>query len=169
MEHLLTPEKGLIVWTIVTFLGLVAILSKAAWKPLLKTLEEREAKIREDLEAAARAKAQMEQLKSDFDRERLEAEAKTQIMLKQVQNDAIKAREEIVKAAHGEARDILEKTKRQLAEEKERLSKELRQEVSDISIAAAERILRKNLDAKSNERLVEEFLNELPQKKDGGR
>lgn len=162
MENLLTPNPGLIIWTWVTFLILVFVLGKTAWKPLLKVLEERENKIKDDLAAAAKAKDEMERMKAQFDSERLEAEAKTQSLLNQARDEAGKVRDEIVKTAQAEAKNLLEKTKKQLEEEKERLSKELRNEVAGISLAAAEKILKKNLDQKSNEKLVEEFLENLP-------
>lgn len=161
MEQLFTPHIGLMIWTILTFLILVFILGRWGWKPLIEAIEEREAKIKADLEATKSARESAEKMRAELEEKMAELSQKTREMLSQAKSDGEKAREELLKKSAEEAKQILEKTKRQLDEERDRLVRELRAEVAGLSIQAAERILRQVVDRKSQERLVQDFLKDL--------
>jgi F-type H+-transporting ATPase subunit b len=88
MEKLLNPDTGLMIWTIVTFLALVFILKKAAWGPLLHAIEEREARIRADLEGAEKARAASEKIKTQLDDEMAGLQGKCREILASAQKDA---------------------------------------------------------------------------------
>ncbi len=161
MEYLLTPDKGLIIWTIVTFACLVLLLSKVAWKPLLKALADREEGIRKAIADATGARQSAETLRGQYEQNLAQAQAKIQDMLKQAETDALKVREKLMKQAEEEAHRLSEQSRRQLAEDKEKLSRELRQEVASLSVKAAEKLLRHAMNAKEQEALVQEFLKDL--------
>src|SRR4051794_20876524 len=130
MESLLTPDKGLMIWTIVTFGALLLLLSKVAWKPLLKGLKDREDGIRNAIEEANRARQSAEQLKAQYEQELARGQERAETLLKQAQADSQKIRDQMLKDAEAESRRLTEQTKRQLDEEKAKLSRELRQEVA---------------------------------------
>jgi F-type H+-transporting ATPase subunit b len=161
MENLLNPDKGLIIWTIVSFAVLVLLLSKVAWKPLLQALNDREAGIRKAIDDAASAKASAEQTKVQYEQELAKAQDKAANMVQQAQAEAQKLREQMLKDTETESRRLIEQTKRQLEEEKAKLSRELKQEVAGLSIKVAEKLLRHAVNAKEQEGLVAGFMKDL--------
>jgi len=161
METLLTPDKGLIIWTIVTFACLVLLLGKVAWNPLLTALKEREDGIRKAIEDAASARQSAEQLKAQYEQELAKAQDKAAGLLSQAQVEAQKLREKMLKDAEADARRLTEQTQRQLEEEKAKISRDLRQEVAGFSIKVAERLLRHSVNAKEQDNLIQGFMNDL--------
>jgi F-type H+-transporting ATPase subunit b len=161
MENLLNPDKGLIIWTIVTFFVLVLILSKVAWKPLLAALQEREDGIRKAIDDAAASRQSAEHMKTQLEQELAKAQDKAAQMLSQAQGEAQKLREQMLKDTEAEARRLTEQTKRQLEEEKTKLSRELKADVAGLSVRVAEKLLRHSMNAKEQENLVAGFMKDL--------
>jgi len=161
METLLTPDKGLIIWTIVTFVCLVLVLSKVAWKPLLQALKDREDSIRRAIDEANSARQTADQLKAQYERELAQGQEKAQAILTQTQAEAQKVREQILKDAEAEAHRISEQTRRQLEEEKAKLSRDLRQQVAGLSIKTAELLLKHTMNAKEQDALIQGFMKDL--------
>lgn len=161
MENLLTPDKGLMIWTIVTFIALVLVLGKFAWKPLLQALKEREDGIRRAINEAQGARQTADHLKAQYEQELAQGQEKVNALLKQAQGEAQKLREQMLKDAEADARRLSEQTKRQLEEEKAKLSRELRQEVAGLSVMAAEKLLRHSINAKEQDALLAEFFKDL--------
>lgn len=161
MENLLNPDKGLIIWTIVTFACLVLLLSKIAWKPLIQALKDREDGIRKAIDDATGARQTAEQLKAQLEQQLAEGQSKAQDMLKQAEAEAQKVRERLIKQAEEEAHRLSEQTRRQLAEDKEKLSRELREEVASLSVKAAEKLLRHSMNAKEQDVLIQDFFKDL--------
>src|SRR4051794_995229 len=114
MERLLQPDLGLMVWTVVTFLGLVLVLKKFAWKPLLQSLDAREANIKRAIEEAQAAKASSEQLKARYELELAQGQEKAQALLAQTAADAQKLREKMLREAEDDARRLREQNQRQM-------------------------------------------------------
>ena len=161
METLLKPDLGLMIWTVVTFLIMVAILKKVAWGPLLKVLEEREEKIRREVEAAEKNRAEMERLKADYERQMAEVETRAKALLAEAEKKGLENREAILKDAEAQARKIQEKTLQELQAEKEKISRELRSELGELSVEIAEKIVRKTIDKKVQEDALQDFLKSL--------
>ena len=161
MENLLKPDVGLMFWTVVTFLIMVLILKRLAWGPILKVLDEREGKIKNDLEATRRAKDDMERLKVEYEQKLLQIEARARDLLAQAEQKGIVARENIIKEAEAEAVKLAEKTRQQLELEKERLIRELRKDVGELSIAAAEKLLHQSVDKKVQDQFIQDLMNNL--------
>lgn len=164
MENLLKPDVGLMFWTVVTFLVMVLILKKIAWGPLLKILDEREEKIKKEIEAAQKNREEMERLKTDYDRQLAEIEERARTLLGEAEQKGRLSRESILKEAESEARKLMEKTRQQLEAEKERLVQELRNEVGAISVAMAEKLMRQSVDKKIQEKFVQDFLKDIESK-----
>jgi F-type H+-transporting ATPase subunit b len=161
MENLLTPDKGLIIWTIVSFVVLVFVLSKVAWKPLIAALKEREDGIRKAISDASSAKTSAEQLKAQYEQNLAQAQDKAADLISQARAEGQKLRDQMLKETETEARRLTEQTKRQLEEEKEKLSRELRQEVAALSVRVAEKLLRHSVNAKEQDSLVQGFMKDL--------
>lgn len=161
MDRLLAPDFGLMFWTAVTFLLLAGILAKFAWGPLVSAIEEREKRIQDDRAAAEKARDDAERIKAEFEKQVRELSDKTQQMLIQAQQDGKKAREDILKAAQEQAKAVSERTRAQLDAERDRLIRELRVQVADLTAAAAERLLKKTIDREVQDRVMKEFFADL--------
>jgi F-type H+-transporting ATPase subunit b len=142
---LITPQIGLIFWMVVTFVTVLFILKKFAWKPILSALSEREKNIQEALDTAKKAKEEMAALKSDNERLIQEARAERDQMLREARDtkDAIIA--ESKSKAQAEANKIMAAARDTINTEKNAAINELKNQVASMSIEIAEKILRHEL------------------------
>ncbi len=161
MDALLNPNTGLVIWTIVTFLLLVLILTKAAWKPILDGLNNRESKIKGDLDRAEKAQKESEALRLKFESQLADAQKTIQDMMAQAKADGEKTRAQLLSAAREESEKIVEKGRRDLAGETDRLKDELRGEVSGLAIQMAEKVLSRSIDPKVQEQVLKDSLQEI--------
>lgn len=165
MDKLLQPDTGLVIWTIITFLLLVFILKKFAWGPLLHAIEEREARMKADLEGARAARAEAERIRAQIEAEMSGLQSKSRELLLKAQQDAEALGARLKAGAEEDAGRIRQKTMSDLEAEKQRLVRELRQEVASLSILAAERLLRKSVDDGVQKTVLEGFFKDLEAKK----
>jgi F-type H+-transporting ATPase subunit b len=167
MDKLVSPDPGLMFWTIVTFLALVALLKRFAWGPLLAAIAEREARLKAEAAAAKQARDDSERIKAELAAHLAEAQARRQEVLDRAAKDGEALLAQFKAAAEDESRRLREKTAAELGREKERLVGELRREVADLSVAAAERLLRRSVDPAVEKAVLDEFLKDIA--KGGGR
>lgn len=148
-------------WTIVTFLTMVLILKKIAWTPLIKVIDDRESKIKREMESAQKNREEMERLKNEYEKHLSEIELRARNLLSEAEHKGHQVREQILKDAETEARKLAEKTREDLVIEKERLIRELKIEAGQISIMAAEKLLRQSIDKKVQEKFVQDFIKSI--------
>lgn len=158
---LVQPDPGLFIWTILTFLVLLALLAKFAWRPLLEALERRQATIRKALDDAEAARQELERLQAESARILREARAEADAIITQSRADAERLREEMRQRAKGEAEAIVRNAERQIQLEAGRALQQLRQEAADLSLLIASKLLQRNLTREDNERLIEEALRQV--------
>lgn len=161
MDKLLQPNIGLMVWTAISFLILVFVLGRFAWKPILVALEKREGKIRSDLEQAEKSQREAEALRLKYERDLAEAQRKMQEMVNAARAEGGVIREKIIRDARDESEKLLEKGRRELSLETERLKDELKKDVADLSLGISEKILERSVDKKVAEEVVKESLAAL--------
>lgn len=161
MGELLTPDAGLIFWTIVTFLCLVAVLKFAAWGPLLHAVEEREARLKADREAAEKARAEAERIQKELEAHMAGVQSKAKDMLAAATKDGEALRAKLRSEAEADAQAIKDKTSAELAAEKNKLVADLRREVATLSVLAAEKLLRKSVDDGVQKNVLEGFFKDL--------
>ncbi|HVO33172.1 MAG TPA: F0F1 ATP synthase subunit B [Elusimicrobiota bacterium] len=161
MDNLLNPDLGLSIFTILTFLVLVAVLAKFAWRPLLQTLDERESGIRRAIDDANMARQSADEMKIQYQRALAEGQDKTQAMIRQAEADAQKLREQLVHDAETEARRIVEQSRSQLEDEKEKLSRDLRRQAASLSVRVAERLLHHAMNMEEQDALLQNFLKDV--------
>ena len=158
---LVQPDPGLFIWTIVTFLVLLALLAKFAWGPLLKALESRQESIRKSLDDAQKAKQELERLhvaSAEIIRQsRVEADA----IVSQSRGDAERLREEMKHKARAEADAIVKNAERQIQLETGRALQQIRREAVDLSVMIASKLIQRNLTKEDNEKLIDEALSEV--------
>jgi len=160
--NLLAPNVGLIVWMALTFLALIYVLRRFAWGPITSALSERETRIAESMEQAERALQEAKQLQADNSKARREAEAEAQRMMREAREAADALRTEEVEKTRSEIQRLQEQAQLEIEREKDSALDSLRQEVADLAIGAAEKILGENLDASKQKKIVDDFLKTLP-------
>ena len=161
MNPLVQPDPGLFVWTILTFLILVALLARFAWRPLLQALERRQATIAQSLDDAQRARQELERLQRESARIMAQARAEAESILARSRSDAEALREELKQKARTEAAAIVKNAERQIQLETARAVQQIRHEAVDLSVAIASKILRRQVTREDNEALIQEALKQV--------
>ena len=167
MDKLLNPDTGLMIWVIVTFLCLVGILKLFAWGPLLGAIEAREGRIKADREGAEKARAEAERIQKDFEAQMAAVQARSKELLAAAMKDGEVLRAKLKAEAEADAQGIKDKTMADLAAEKNRLVGELRKETADIAVKAAEKLMRKTVDAGVQKTVLDGFFKDLESSKAG--
>ncbi len=158
---LITPEFGLVFWTLITFLVLVFILRKFAWKPILGAVSEREEGIKDALASAEKARQEMENLQADNERVLKEARAEREAMLKEARELKNKMIDDAKAEAQQEANKLVAQAQAAIEAEKKAAVADLKSQVAEISISIAEKVLKDELSNKSKqEKLVESMLED---------
>src|SRR5947208_6519062 len=158
---LVQTDPGLFIWTIVTFLVLLGLLAKFAWRPLLEALDTRQNAIRKSLDDAQQARQDLERLNAEsaqiIARSRQEADA----IITQSRSDGDRLREEIRQKARAEADLIVKNAERQIQLETSRALEQIRHEAVDLSVMIASKIIQRNLSKEDNERLIDEAIRQV--------
>ena len=158
----LTPGSGLLFWQLVVFVALFFLLAKLAWKPILKSLKEREDSIQFALDSAEKAKNEMASLKSDNEKLLKQAREERDIMLREARDAANRLHEQAQAEAKKNAEKIIEDAKAVINIEKQAALRDVRAQVATFSIEIAEKLIKKNLSSdKAQKDMVDGFLNDL--------
>ena len=154
-------DPGLFVWTILTFLLLVFVLAKFAWKPLLKMLQDREDMIRSSLEDAEKAKSELERLNEESEAIMAKARSEAQSILADGKAAAEKVKDGIIAKSKEQANKIREDAENQIQVEKDKAISEIKEEVVNLTLSVAEKLIQKNLSDADNKSLIEESLKKV--------
>ncbi|REE83705.1 F-type H+-transporting ATPase subunit b [Lutibacter oceani] len=163
MEKLLGEFSiGLFFWQTVLFLALLFLLRKFAWKPILNAVNEREEGIKNALDEAENARKEMQNLNADNERILKEARAQRDELLK----EAREMKENIISEAKGEAQiqanKVVEQAQATIQAEKQAAITDLKNQVAELSVGIAEKVVRGELSDKNKQiKLVEEMLKEV--------
>ncbi len=161
MNPLVQPDPGLYIWTILTFLVLLGLLAKFAWRPLLAALDARQDSIRQSLDDARAAKQELERLNAESQRILAQARTEADAILSATRSDANRFRDELKQKAQAEAAGIVKNAERQIEQETARALQQIRAEAVDISVAIASKLLQRNVSRADNERLIEETFRQI--------
>jgi F-type H+-transporting ATPase subunit b len=156
---------GYLISQIVNFTLLAVLLYFVAYKPILRMLDERSARIKkglEDAEAASKRAAEMEQ---EFEARMTEARKDGQEIIAQATQMSEKTRQEILETAREEARTLVEKAKDEIVRERDLAMAELRQQVADLSLSISEKVIGKTLDEPRQRQLIADFLEQTEELK----
>ena len=158
---MLEINPGLIIWTIVTFVIVLAILRATAWKPLLGALTAREEKIRLSLAEAQNAQQQAQALLEENRKQLTLAEEQSQRIIREGRDLGERLKAEILEKANASARSAVEQAREEIQREKESALTQLRSEVADLAIQAAGKILDANLDTAKQRALVDAVIRDI--------
>jgi len=139
---------------------LFVLLGKFLYKPVLKMLDERSKKIKESMEWAEATKKEYEQAKAEVQRQIEKGRQEGQTIVAQAVQAGERLKGESREEAAKQAQTIIDRTKAELATERDQLVGSLRKEFVDISIAAAEKVIKETLDKEKHKKLIEETLQQ---------
>jgi F-type H+-transporting ATPase subunit b len=160
-NFLVTPEVGLMIWTLIAFLVTLYILGKVAFPRVQDALDKRQKAIEEAIDASEHAKAEADQLLREY-RERLhEARQQAEEIVARSRRAAEEAERESLEGARHQREELLEQTRRDIEAETRRAIQEIRNEVADLTVLATEKVTRKALSEEDQRTLVQEALGEL--------
>ena len=154
-------DPGLFVWTIITFLILLGVLTRFAWKPLLKALETRENEISQSLEDAEKAKQELERLSAESDEIIAKARSEAQGIVSEGKKAAEQLTANTLNKAKEEAMANLSAAKEQIKIERDKAIVEIKGEVVNLSLSIAEKLVKKNLSKEDNKSLIDESLKNV--------
>lgn len=156
---LLKIDPGIIIWTWITFLLVLAILGASTWKIILKGLNARADKIQEDLEEAEKtrenAKKSLAAYREQIDNAKVEASA----IIENARVEANRIRDKIINNAREEAELNKNKIMSEIDRSKEEAMNSVKKQALDIAVVMAETILKRNVNKEDNQALINEFIN----------
>jgi F-type H+-transporting ATPase subunit b len=158
---LVQPDPGLFIWTILTFLVLLGLLAKFAWRPLLAALDARQNAIRKSLDDAQQARQELERLNQESALILNKARAEADQIIVSSRADAERLREDMKQRARAEADAVVKNAERQIQLETARALQQIRTEAADLSVMIASKLIQRNLSKEDNERLIEEALKQV--------
>jgi F-type H+-transporting ATPase subunit b len=155
-------EFGLFFWQILIFVGLILLLKKFAWKPILDAVNDREQGIKDALLSAENARKEMENLQADNLRILNEARAERDAMLKEAREMKEKMIADSKNEAQAQGQKMIEQAKAAIESEKNAAMAELKSQVSTLSLSIAEKLLKDELSNKESQtKLVEKMLGDV--------
>jgi F-type H+-transporting ATPase subunit b len=158
---LVQPDPGLYIWTIATFLILLGLLARFAWRPLLDALEQRQEVIRKSLDDARQARQELEQVKTEAAKLLSEARVEAGEIVSRTRTDAARFADEMKVKARADADALVKHAERQIDMQTTRAMESIRREAVDLSVAIASKILRRDISKEDNERLIQDTLKEM--------
>lgn len=158
---LVQPDPGLFIWTIVTFLVLVALLAKFAWRPLLQVLEKRQQDIAKSLRDVEQAKAELERAHQESAKVIATARGEADAVIAAARKAAERFGEELRQKAQEESQALLRRAEREIQIETGRAVEQVRREAVDLSIAIASKLVRRNISKEDNLAIIQDTIQQI--------
>lgn len=158
---LLDVNPGLIFWTFLTFIVLMLILKKIAWKPILSALDQREKTIQESLSKAEQAKEEAQKILDQNQDSLAKAEDEARKIIEQSRSYAEKLKDQILADGKKQSQKIISEATAEIERKNQAAFEQLKSEVVDIAISAAGKLLDEKLDKETHAKVVNKFINEI--------
>ncbi|MDP2359717.1 MAG: F0F1 ATP synthase subunit B [bacterium] len=163
LNNIFSLDPGSVLYTIITFLILLLILRKFAWKPILGALEAREQGIRDDIERARFDRQAAEQARQSHEQALGEARREAQALLGESRERAQRYEAEQAELARAEAQKLRERASEEIAREAIKVRQSLQGELVGLSLAAAEQVMRRGLKRADHEAIIQDALRQAEQ------
>lgn len=159
--------NGTLLIQIVNFLVLVLILGHFAYKPMLKVLDDRKLRIKNDLDSAANAKTDAEKLKLEYESQLKEAQVKAQEVISKAVKEAQSQAQAQIDAAHAAIEKEKDAASRQIAQERQEALEELKDQVATLSCEIASKLISKTMTPETNDKIIADSIAKLAASKAG--
>jgi F-type H+-transporting ATPase subunit b len=153
-------NPSLLIAFVVNFIILFVILSLVAYKPIVKMLNERQAKIKESMDQAEKIRQDTERSEEEIKAHLEKARKEGQNVVAQAAQIGERVKEEAKQGARQEAETLIAKARSEIQRERDKSTEELRAEFADIAILAAEKVINETLDKKKHRKIIDEVLKE---------
>jgi F-type H+-transporting ATPase subunit b len=160
-SFLVSPNVGLMIWTLLAFGTTLFLLNKLAFPRIAEALDKRRKAIEDSLESAARAKREADELLEEYRARLREAREQAEDITVRARKAADTLAEQAKAEASKQREELLERTRRDIEAETKRALDEIRKEVADLTVIATEKVTRKSLTPDDHRRLIEEALGEV--------
>ncbi len=161
---LLDVSTGLVFWSAITFLLLLFLMKKFLWGPLIDNLDRRETMINDAVKTAEETQKKSEDAMKEYNEKLAEAREEVRQIVASGKESAEKIKAEILEEANKKSASLVEKAKKEIASERTDAINQIKQLVVDISISAAEKMLKRNLNADDQIGLIEETMQSMDKK-----
>ena len=163
LDSWIIPNPGIFLWTLVTFLIVLIILKAKAWAPLIAALDKRESDIRESLNAAEKARKDADNITKDYEKMVQKAKKESVEIISASREAGEKVKTEIITEAKSNAKKIMTDNLDQIEREKNKVIGEIRQQVVELSVMAAEKIIGKTLEKDDHNKMIQDTIKEYGQ------
>lgn len=160
--NLLSPNGGLMFWTLVTFIFVLIILGKLVFPKITASVEAREKALEEAIEGAKRDREEAARVLAEQQRQIEAARQEAQKIIVEGRQMGEKVRAQMIEETHQQQQQMLERARAEIEREKEQAIADLRREAIELAIAGASKVIEKNLDDQANRKIVESFLSSIP-------
>lgn len=150
-----------LLWQLIAFGLLVFLLYKLLYRPVLRMLDERSERIRQGMEDSAKAREMAEKAQEEFEKRVLEARKEGQEIVAQATKMSEQLRQEILEQARAEAEQLIQKERERMTQEREQAMADLQDQVADLSILVAQKLIGASLDEDAQRKLVSDALAEM--------
>lgn len=158
---LLSLNGGLMVWTLVIFALVLWVLTKFAFGPITKAVNDREQALVDAIEAAKKDRDAAAKLLDEHRKQIEAARGEAQRFIAEARAQAEKMKSDMLEQTHAQQAELLERAHRDIDAEKTKAIDELRREAIDLALAGASKVIEKNLDDDQNRKLVESYLSSI--------
>jgi F-type H+-transporting ATPase subunit b len=165
LASLIDVVPGLMIWTLITFVIVLVVLKRVAFSRIQGIIDARRERIREALDEADKARQEARELRELTRREREDAKADREQLLEESRRQAKALYEQGRQRAEEDLQERLEKNRRELEAENRRVQEQIRRDVVELTLLAAEKVTGKALDADDQRRLIDETIDELDVKR----
>lgn len=157
-------EWGTVIVTLITFAILLALLKKFAWGPLKEVMDKRERDINQDIDDAEQAKLNAQKLEEENRKTLKQTQEEVQKILEDAKVQARKQQDEIINEAHVRANGMIETAQSEINSEKERALADINNQVSELSVLIASKVLQKEISEQDQKALVDKYIKEAGDK-----
>jgi len=158
---LLDINPGVIFWTTLTFLILLFVLKKTAWKPILDSLNAREKSISDAIESAEKAREEAEKLLAENKANLAKAEEEAQKIIQQGREYSEKLKAQMLEESKAEAKKLVDDASAEIERKNKEMFVQLKNEVATIAVKAAEKLIMENLDEEKQSKIVSKYIEDI--------
>ena len=160
-SFLVTPDVGLMIWTLLVFGISMYVLAKVAFPRIAEALDKRQRAIEDSIETSERVRREADHLLEEYRQRLADARGQADEIVARARKTGEAHEQEVLASAKAKREEMMEQTRRDIETETRRAIQEIRKEVADLTVAATEKVTRKSLTGDDQKRLVEEALAEL--------
>ena len=159
--NVIPTDWGLQIWTVLTFLAMIALLGKLAFKPIAEALDRRGEAIKKSIEDAERSRTEAKKLMEDYQKQVAQARAEANKVIEEARGLGENVRKEVVKKANAEASALLQRSQEEIQRQKEKGIQELKDTVASLSVQIASKVIEKEVNEATHRQLVENLIKDL--------